>query len=155
MTTPTCLIVERPEVGLAILRLNRPERYNALSEDLLNELQSQLDSIAADKAIRVVILAAQGKAFCAGHDLKEMLTEPSLAYYQRLFGLCTRMMMTMQKMPQVVIAQVQGVATAAGCQLVAMADLAVASEDAQFAVDRKSTRLNSSHPSISRMPSSA
>ena len=148
MTTPTCLIVERPENGLAILRLNRPERYNALSEGLLNELQSQLDLIATDKTIRVVILAAQGKAFCAGHDLKEMLIEPSLAYYQRLFGLCTRMMMTIQKMPQVVIAQVQGVATAAGCQLVAMADLAVASEDAQFAVSGINLGLFCSTPAV-------
>ena len=148
MTTADCLIIERPEAGLAIVRLNRPTQYNCLSKSLLAALQLQFDLIAADTSVRVVILAANGKAFCAGHDLKEMRAEPSLAYHQNLFGLCTRMMMTIQKMPQVVIAQVQGIATAAGCQLVAMCDLAVASEDAQFAVAGVNLGLFCSTPSV-------
>jgi enoyl-CoA hydratase/carnithine racemase len=140
--------VSVPESGLVRVDLNRPLQYNALSSELLDALQTELDRIAADPSIRVVVLAATGKAFCAGHDLKQMMKEPSKAYYQKLFAQCTRVMMTLQKMPQVVIAQVQGIATAAGCQLVGMCDLAVASEEAQFAVSGVNLGLFCSTPAV-------
>jgi enoyl-CoA hydratase/carnithine racemase len=136
------------EPGLIRLTLNRPTQHNALSEELLGELQVAVDEISKNADIRVVILAASGKAFCAGHDLKQMMNDPSLAYYQKLFAQCTKFMMTLQKMPQVVIAQVQGVATAAGCQLVSMCDLAVASDQATFAVSGVNLGLFCSTPSV-------
>ena len=118
--------------GVARLTLNRPEQYNSLSEDMLESLQGQLDAIAEDKSVRVVVLAAAGKAFCAGHDLKEMRARPERDYYEFLFKKCSRMMLSMVRLPQPVIARVHGIATAAGCQLVANADLAVAASDARF-----------------------
>ncbi len=118
--------------GICTLTLNRPEQFNALSEALLDELQTSLDAIARDKSVRVVVLAARGKAFCGGHDLKEMRANPNQAYYEALFKNCSRMMMTMVRLPQPVIARVHGIATAAGCQLVANCDLAVASTEASF-----------------------
>ncbi len=118
--------------GIARLTLNRPEQYNSLSEDMLESLQGQLDAIAEDKSVRVVVLAAAGKAFCAGHDLKEMRARPERDYYEFLFKKCSRMMLSMVRLPQPVIARVHGIATAAGCQLVANADLAVAASDARF-----------------------
>ncbi len=118
--------------GIARLTLNRPEQYNSLSEDMLGSLQGQFDAIAEDKSVRVVVLAAAGKAFCAGHDLKEMRARPERDYYEFLFKKCSRMMLSMVRLPQPVIARVHGVATAAGCQLVANADLAVAASDARF-----------------------
>ncbi len=118
--------------GVCTLTLNRPDQYNALSEALLDELQAAFDAIAEDKSIRVVVLAARGQAFCAGHDLKEMRAKPDQAYYEALFKKCSRMMITMVRLPQPVIARVHGVATAAGCQLVANCDLAVAASDAGF-----------------------
>jgi enoyl-CoA hydratase/carnithine racemase len=136
------------EPGLVRLTLNRPAQYNALSEELLNDLQTACERIAKDPTVRVVILAASGKAFCAGHDLKQMMAEPSFVYYQKLFAQCAKFMMCLQKMPQVVIAQVQGIATAAGCQLVAMCDLAVASEETQFAVSGINLGLFCSTPSV-------
>ena len=105
--------------GLLQITLNRPEAFNALSESLLSELQEFLNAVSQSKETRVVILAASGKAFCAGHDLKEMMQAPSESYYQSLFQKCSELMLTIQRMPQPVIAQVQGIATAAGCQLVA------------------------------------
>ncbi len=146
--TKNLVVADLVEPGLMRLTLNRPSQYNALSEELLSELQAALDDIAKDASVRVVILAAFGKAFCAGHDLKQMMSEPSLAYYQKLFAQCTKFMMTVQKMPQVVIAQIQGVATAAGCQLVAMCDLAVASDQAKFAVSGVNLGLFCSTPSV-------
>ena len=134
--------------GVRTLTLNRPQAFNALSEALLDALQAEFDRIAADDSARVVVLGAAGKAFCAGHDLKEMRAEPSLAYYQRLFAQCSRMMLSVQKLPVPVIARVQGVATAAGCQLVAMCDLAVASRDAKFAVSGVNFGLFCSTPSV-------
>jgi enoyl-CoA hydratase/carnithine racemase len=142
------LTSELVELGLIRLTLNRPAQYNALSESLLGELQLALEKIAKDATVRVVIICAAGKAFCAGHDLKQMMNEPSHAYYQNLFSQCTKFMMSLQKMPQVFIAQVQGVATAAGCQLVAMCDLAVASDQAQFAVSGINLGLFCSTPSV-------
>lgn len=118
--------------GVARLTLNRPEQYNSLSEDMLEALQVELDAIAEDKSVRVVVLAAVGKAFCAGHDLKEMRARPDQAYYEFLFKKCSRMMLSMVRLPQPIIVRVHGVATAAGCQLVANADLAVAASDARF-----------------------
>jgi enoyl-CoA hydratase/carnithine racemase len=146
--TMNLVTVDIVEPGLIRLTLNRPAQYNALSEELLGELQAAFDDISKAVEIRVVILAAAGKAFCAGHDLKQMMNDPSLAYYQKLFAQCTKLMMTLQKMPQVVIAQIQGVATAAGCQLVAMCDLAVASDQAKFAVSGINLGLFCSTPSV-------
>ena len=134
--------------GVATITLNRPAQFNALSEAMLDALQGQLDAIAADEAVRVVILAAAGKAFCAGHDLKEMRSAPSLAYYQQLFARCTKVMLAIQRLPVPVIARVHGIATAAGCQLVAMCDLAVASRDARFAVSGINFGLFCSTPSV-------
>jgi enoyl-CoA hydratase/carnithine racemase len=134
--------------GVHTLTLNRPQAFNALSEGLLDALQLELDRIAGDDSARAVILAAAGKAFCAGHDLKEMRAEPSLVYYQRLFAQCSRVMLSLHKLPVPVIARVQGIATAAGCQLVAMCDLAVASRDARFAVSGVNFGLFCSTPSV-------
>lgn len=134
--------------GVVTLTLNRPAAFNALSEAMLGALQAALDKVGADESARVVVIAAAGKAFCAGHDLKEMRAEPSQAYYERLFAQCGRMMMSIQKLPVPVIAKVQGIATAAGCQLVAMCDLAVAASDARFAVSGVNLGLFCSTPSV-------
>ena len=134
--------------GVLTLTLNRPDAFNALSEAMLAALQTELDAAASNDAVRVVVLAAAGKAFCAGHDLKEMRAEPSQAYYEHLFSQCTRLMMSLQTLPVPVIAKVQGLATAAGCQLVAMCDLAVASTEARFAVSGVNLGLFCSTPSV-------
>jgi enoyl-CoA hydratase/carnithine racemase len=146
------VLAETIEPGLVRLTLNRPNVFNALSEGMLLALQSELDAIAANPAIRVLIIAGSGKAFCAGHDLKEMRAAyqdaNSVDYYKALFARCSRMMLTLKKMPQPVIAQVHGIATAAGCQLVAMADLAVASSETRFAVSGINYGLFCSTPSV-------
>ena len=134
--------------GVVTLALNRPQAFNALSEEMLGALQREFATIADDEAVRVVVLAAQGKAFCAGHDLKEMRAEPSIDYYERLFGQCSQMMLAIQGLPVPVIARVQGIATAAGCQLVAMCDLAVASSTAKFAVSGVNLGLFCSAPGV-------
>ena len=134
--------------GVVTLTLNRPGAFNALSEAMLAALQAALERVAADPKARVVVLAGAGKAFCAGHDLKEMRAEPSLAYYQRLFGHCAQVMLAIQKLPVPVVARVHGIATAAGCQLVAMCDLAVASSDSRFAVSGINVGLFCSTPSV-------
>ena len=129
------LLVEHAAFGLpGVVRvtLNRPDAFNALSAQTIGELQATLSAIAASDE-RVVVLAAEGRAYCAGHDLKELRATPSLEFYQSLFARCSALMMTIQRMPQPVIARVQGIATAAGCQLVAMCDLAVAADTARFA----------------------
>jgi enoyl-CoA hydratase/carnithine racemase len=136
------------ERSVVTLTLNRPQAFNALSEAMLAELQREFNSIATDESVRVVVLAAAGKAFCAGHDLKEMRARPSLDYYRRLFGQCSEMMLTIQRLPVPVIARVQGLATAAGCQLVAMCDLAVASRTAKFAVSGVNLGLFCSAPGV-------
>ena len=136
------------ERGVVALILNRPAAFNALSEGMLAALATELAAIAKEDAARVVVLGAAGKAFCAGHDLKEMRAEPSLDYYQRLFAQCTQVMLAVQRLPVPVIARVQGIATAAGCQLVAMCDLAVASSDARFAVSGVNLGLFCSTPSV-------
>jgi enoyl-CoA hydratase/carnithine racemase len=114
--------------------LARADALNALSSSMMDELLARLDAVASDPRCRVLVLAAQGKAFSAGHDLREMRAHPDQAFYQQLFAQCSRLMLAIQKLPQPVIAQVQGIATAAGCQLVAMCDLAVAADTARFAV---------------------
>ncbi|HKQ26071.1 MAG TPA: enoyl-CoA hydratase [Burkholderiales bacterium] len=134
--------------GIATVTLNRPKQYNALSEELLIELQSALDSIEKDPLVRVVVIAGSGSAFCAGHDLKQMRATPKKAYYEQLFARCSRIMLTLTRMPQPVIARVHGIATAAGCQLVAQCDLAVASDNARFAVSGINVALFCSTPSV-------
>src|SRR5206468_205265 len=118
--------------GVCRLTLNRPAKRNALSRDLLAEMETALVNIAKDSSIRVVVLAAHGAVFCSGHDLKEM-TGCTEAQYRELFTLCSRVMQQLRRLPQPVIARVHGLATAAGCQLVAACDLVVAAEDAAFA----------------------
>ncbi len=142
------LLQEERAPVVIMLTLNRPNQYNALSEEMLAALQSTADSIATRDDVKVLILAANGKAFCAGHDLKEMRTKPERHYYEELFARCSRMMLTLTRMPQIVIARVQGMATAAGCQLVANADLAVASEEVRFAVSGVNLGLFCSTPSV-------
>ncbi|MDI1238551.1 MAG: enoyl-CoA hydratase [Polaromonas sp.] len=138
----------RDERGVNWLTLNRPAAFNTLSEEMLAALQAALDAVAADPGARLVVLAAEGKAFCAGHNLKEMRAQPELAYYQKLFAQCTRMMLTIQALPVPVLARVQGVATAAGCQLVAQCDLAVASSEATFGVNGIDVGLFCATPSV-------
>ena len=148
MTTEPLVLQQRDARGVVTLTLNRPQAFNALSEAMLEALQAALDGVKADEGARVLVIAAAGKAFCGGHDLKEMRAVPSLDYYERLFAQCGRMMMTVQKLPLPVVARVHGIATAAGCQLVAMCDLAVASSDARFAVSGINVGLFCSTPSV-------
>lgn len=147
-TTEAPYVLHARDGGIVTLTLNRGEKFNPLSEAMLTALQDELDQIAQDSSVRVVILAASGKAFCAGHDLKQMRASPSAAYFKKLFDQCSKMMLTIQQMPQPVIARVQGIAAAAGCQLVAMCDLAVASSDASFAVSGINYGLFCSTPSV-------
>jgi enoyl-CoA hydratase/carnithine racemase len=142
------LIRSDDERGVTTLTLNRPAAFNALSEDLLTALQCELDDLSKNQKVRVVVLAATGKAFCAGHDLREMRAAPSMDYYQKLFAQCGQMMMSIQRLQVPVIAKVQGIATAAGCQLVAQCDLAVASSDSKFAVSGVNLGLFCATPSV-------
>jgi enoyl-CoA hydratase/carnithine racemase len=136
------------ERGVHTVRLNRARSFNVLSEDMLSALQKALDTIALDSSARAVVISADGKAFCAGHNLKEMSARPELAYYQTLFAQCTRVMLAIQNLPVPVIAKVQGLATAAGCQLVAQCDLAVASDNASFGVNGIDVGLFCATPSV-------
>jgi enoyl-CoA hydratase/carnithine racemase len=140
-------LLDQREGSLAIVTLNRPDRRNALSLELMLELIACLDSIAAQNDVRAVILAAAGKVYSSGHDLKE-LVGGSIAQYRRIFDVCTQLMTRIQSIPQPVIAQVQGIATAAGCQLVATCDLAVASSDATFATPGVKNGLFCSTPMV-------
>lgn len=142
------LIEQHDARGVVTLTLNRPGNFNALSEEMLGALQAALDRLAQDASMRAVVLGAAGKAFCAGHQLKEMIATPGLAYYQQLFAQCSRVMLAIQHLPVPVIARVQGLATAAGCQLVAQCDLAVASSAASFAVSGVNFGLFCSTPSV-------
>jgi len=139
---------ERDARGVVTLTLNRPQAFNALSEAMLTSLQRELDALETDKSARVLVIAGTGKAFCAGHDLREMRAQPSLAYYERLFTQCSQMMLTLRRLPIPVIARVHGIATAAGCQLVAQCDLAVAASDARFAVSGVNLGLFCSTPGV-------
>jgi enoyl-CoA hydratase/carnithine racemase len=145
---PTPLVLLERRDGVAFLTLNRAAQYNALSEQMLAALESALGLLAADTSVRAVVLGGAGKAFCAGHDLKQMKANPSLEHYQRLFDDCSRLMMRIQTLPQPVIARVHGIATAAGCQLVAMCDLAIAADDARFAVSGVNVGLFCATPSV-------
>ena len=142
------LLHTRDDRGIYHLTLNRARSFNALSEDMLAALQAALEFIALDATARAVVIAAEGKAFCAGHNLKDMRAHPELAYYQKLFAQCTRMMLSIQNLPVPVIAKVQGLATAAGCQLVAQCDLAVASSNASFGVNGIDVGLFCATPSV-------
>ncbi|GKQ57070.1 enoyl-CoA hydratase [Sphaerotilus sulfidivorans] len=142
------LLSQRDAHGVVTLTLNRPDAFNALSEAMLAALQSELDALAGDETLRAVVLAASGRAFCAGHDLKEMRAEPTLDYYRDLFGRCGRVMTAIQRLAVPVIAKVQGVATAAGCQLVAACDLAVAVDRARFAVSGVNLGLFCATPGV-------
>jgi enoyl-CoA hydratase/carnithine racemase len=142
------VLTRRDARGVVTLTLNRAASFNALSEGMLAALQAELDALAGDETARAVILGAAGKAFCAGHDLKQMRAEPSQAYYEALFAQCARVMLTIQRLPVPVIARVHGIATAAGCQLVAACDLAVASDRARFATPGVKIGLFCSTPMV-------
>jgi enoyl-CoA hydratase/carnithine racemase len=142
------VLQQRDERGVVTLTLNRPQSLNALSEAMLAALGEAFVALAEDKSVRAVVLGASGRAFCAGHDLKEMRAEPSLEYYERLFRQCSTVMLAIQRLPVPVIARVHGLATAAGCQLVAMCDLAIASRDARFAVNGVDVGLFCSTPGV-------
>ena len=147
-------ILERNDTnGVAHLNMNAPERLNALSDEMLAALQSQFDAIKEDASVRAVILSGSGKAFCAGHNLKEMTAgrqaeDGGKTYFKDLFDRCATMMMSIQKLPQPVIAQVHGIATAAGCQLVATCDMAVAAEGTKFGVNGVNIGLFCSTPMV-------
>jgi len=142
------ILLRTDRAGVCTLTLNRPTQFNALSQELLIALKEQLADIGADEAVRVVVVAAEGKAFCAGHDLKQMRANCDQGYYQNLFNLCGQVMRTIVALPQPVIARVQGSATAAGCQLVSACDLAVAVDTARFAVSGVNLGLFCSTPAV-------
>lgn len=142
------VLTDRPATGVVRLTLNRPDSFNALSSDMMTALSEALKTAGTDPECRGVILAASGKAYSAGHDLREMRSHPELGFYQDLFAQCSRMMLQLQQLPQPVIAQVQGIATAAGCQLVSMCDLAVSADTARFAVSGIHFGLFCSTPSV-------
>lgn len=143
------VIHERDERGVHRLTLNQPQNFNALGADMIAAIQGVLDAVAKDDAARVLVIGAVGKAFCPGHNLKEMIATPTSEAYNTLFNQCTKMMMSLIKLPVPVIARVQGIATAAGCQLVAQCDLAVAVQEARFAVSGVNLGLFCSTPSVS------
>ena len=147
-------ILERRDVNsVAYLQMNAPERLNALSDEMLAALQGQFDALQDDRTVRAVVLSGAGKAFCAGHDLKQMTAgrqaeDGGKAYFKDLFDRCARMMLTIQTLPQPVIAEVHGIATAAGCQLVATCDMAVAAEGTRFGVNGVNIGLFCSTPMV-------
>ena len=134
--------------GVATLTLNRGERFNPLSLAMVTALDAALDAVACDSTVRAVVIAGSGKGFCAGHDLKEMRAHPDLDWQRELFGACGVMMQKLTLLPQPVIARVHGVATAAGCQLVSMCDLAVAADTAKFALPGVNVGVFCSTPAV-------
>ena len=147
------LLERHDKNAVAYLKMNAPKKLNALSEAMLAALQTEFDSLSQDRSIRAVVLSGAGKAFCAGHDLKEMTAgrqsdDGGKAYFKSLFDTCAKMMTTIQKMPQPVIAKVHGIATAAGCQLVSSCDLAVAEDGARFGVNGVNIGLFCSTPMV-------
>ncbi|MDF8361774.1 enoyl-CoA hydratase [Achromobacter anxifer] len=142
------ILARHSEGGVVTLRLNRPGQFNALSEGLLAALQAEIDQLSRDAGVRCVVLESSGRAFCAGHDLREMGGQPSLDYYRDLFRKCSAVMQGLQALPVPVIAKVHGIATAAGCQLVASCDLAVAADTARFAVSGINVGLFCSTPAV-------
>jgi len=145
---PEAYVLRSDAAGVATLTLNRPAQYNALSSAMIDALADVLRTLAEDRTIRVVVLAGAGKAFCAGHDLKEMRANPGKAFQQSLFSRCGKLMTSLLALPQPVIARVHGIATAAGCQLVSMCDLAVAADSARFAVSGINVGLFCSTPAV-------
>jgi enoyl-CoA hydratase/carnithine racemase len=145
-TEPPLLRTDRD--GVTTLTLNRPGQFNALSTELLDALQAELAKVGADDTVRAVVIAGAGKAFCAGHDLKQMRANHDKGYMQALFKQCGRVMSMIAELPQPVIARVHGIATAAGCQLVASCDLAVAADVAKFAVSGINVGLFCSTPAV-------
>jgi enoyl-CoA hydratase/carnithine racemase len=155
MTTPSNLppLLPSRTGGVLTITMNRPESRNALSESLMRALQLSLDEAVDDETVRVIVLAAKGPAFCAGHDLRELTShrndpDRGLAYYRAIFAQCSRLMQTIVRHPKPIIAEVHAVATAAGCQLVASCDLAVASSEARFATPGVNIGLFCSTPMV-------
>jgi enoyl-CoA hydratase/carnithine racemase len=142
------LVLAETNDGVATLTLNRGDRFNALSRDMIAALDGELDRIAADQSVRAVVLAAKGRGFCAGHDLRELRAHADVAWQRELFDGCSRMMLKLTQLPQPVIARVHGIATAAGCQLVSMCDLAVAADTAQFALPGVNVGVFCSTPAV-------
>jgi enoyl-CoA hydratase/carnithine racemase len=142
------VLLRSDDQGITTLTLNRGNKFNALSSELMGALQNELDAIADDTSVRVVIIAGAGKAFCAGHDLKEMRADSGPEAMTAMFEQCSRMMVTLTQIPQPVIARVHGMATAAGCQLVAQCDLAITVEDATFATSGINVGLFCSTPMV-------
>ena len=142
------VLLRRDEAGIVWLTLNRPAQRNALSIALMAALQAELDAIAADKTAKAVVIAGAGPAFCAGHDLREMRGNPGRQHYETVFRQYSHLMLSIVKLPKPVIARVHGIATAAGCQLVASCDLAIAAEDARFATPGVNIGLFCSTPMV-------
>jgi len=143
------VVVERQEPAVARVVLDQPARFNPLSFEMIAALDDALRGIAADATVRAVVLAANGRGFCAGHDLKEMRAHADdRGWQRRLFDACSRLMIALTELPQPVVARVHGIATAAGCQLVSMCDLAVASEAAQFALPGVNIGVFCSTPAV-------
>ena len=143
-----CVVTER-NGALVTLTLNRPDRFNVLSMEMIGALESGFASVAADPSIRAVVLAASGRGFCSGHDLREMRAHAAdRAWQRRLFDDCSRMMVAITRLPQPVVARVHGIATAAGCQLASMCDLVVASEAARFALPGVNIGVFCSTPAV-------
>jgi enoyl-CoA hydratase/carnithine racemase len=141
-------VVAETNDGVCTVTLNRGDRFNPMSREMIAALEAELDRIAGDTEARVVVLAANGRGFCAGHDLKEMRAHPDLEWQRDLFDACSRMMLKLTQLPQPVIARVHGIATAAGCQLVSMCDLAVAADTAKFALPGVNVGVFCSTPAV-------
>ncbi len=147
------ILLRQTDNGVAYLTLNNPDRLNALSEQMIEKLQASLSLVSKDRSVRCVVIRARGRAFCAGHDLKQLTVarrtnDNGAGYFRHVFDRCSRMMQTIKSMPQPVIAQVQGTAVAAGCQLVATADMAVATTTARFGVNGVNIGLFCSTPMV-------
>jgi len=147
-TASDALVLRRDENGICHLTMNRPKAYNALSMDMMSALIQAFEDISGDRSVRVVILSGAGKGFCAGHDLKELKNNTDRSFYERTFQTCSSLMLSVTRSPKPVIAKVHGVATAAGCQLVATCDLAVAAQDARFATPGVNIGLFCSTPMV-------
>ncbi len=142
------LVVQQRESGVAYVTMNRPDAYNALSSALMTELQRTFDLISRDRSVKIVVLSGSGKGFCAGHDLKELRSQKEPDFHKTLFDQCSHLMQTLVRLPQPVIARVHGIATAAGCQMVASCDLAIASEASWFATPGVNIGLFCSTPMV-------
>lgn len=146
--SPDVPVIRTDDAGITQLMLNDPDKYNTLSREVIDAMLAHLDAIAADESVRVVVIAARGKAFCSGHNLKQMHANHDRAYYEALLTDCSRMMQSIVALPQPVIARIQGIATAAGCQLVASCDLAIAATSAAFATNGINNGLFCATPAV-------